>query len=139
MIVLALAASAVLVVIAALHLLWALGYWWPIRDEAALARTVVGAKGITRMPGPVPTALVVVALMFAAAWPWLPPSGLRTGGLVLIALVFQVRAVFAYSPWARTALPEQPFRRLDETRYGPLCGALGMIYLVLAATTTEGF
>ncbi len=135
----ALIASAVLIVIAAIHLLWALGYWWPITDEAALARAVVGTRGITRMPGAAPTALVTVALMFAAAWPWLPPSGLRTAGLVVIALVFQLRAVFAYSPWARAMTPEQPFRRLDETRYGPLTGALGMIYLVLAATTTEGF
>ena len=59
-------------------------------------------------------------------------------GLVVIALVFQARAIFAYSPWAKRIAPEQPFRRLDETRYGPLCGALGMIYLAVAASTTEG-
>ena len=29
--------SVVLVVIAAVHLLWAIGYWFPITDEAALA------------------------------------------------------------------------------------------------------
>jgi len=35
--------SAILIVIAALHLLWALGYWSPIRIEAA--RAVVGTRG----------------------------------------------------------------------------------------------
>jgi len=42
----ALLASIGLIVIAAAHLLWALGIWWPIKDEAALARAVVGSKGI---------------------------------------------------------------------------------------------
>ena len=53
MITLAYGASAALIVIAAVHLLWALGFWWPIKDEAALARAVVGTKGIDRMPGAV--------------------------------------------------------------------------------------
>ncbi|KPP83757.1 MAG: Protein of unknown function (DUF3995) [Rhodobacteraceae bacterium HLUCCA08] len=128
--------SAILVVIAAIHLLWALGWWFPIRDEARLARAVVGARGITRMPGPVPTALVVVALLFAAAWPWFPPGPGRKAGLVAIALVFQLRAVLAYAPPFQAATPEQPFRRLDERLYGPLCGALGIGYMMLAFAGT---
>ncbi len=135
---LALAASAILVVIAAIHLLWALGYWWPIRDEAALARAVVGTKGVTRMPGAAVTALVVVALLFAAAWPWFPPGPLTSAGLVLIAVVFQVRCILAYAPFWKRLSPEQPFRRLDETRYGPLIGGLGLIYMMLAARAAGG-
>ena len=50
MTILAALASAVLIIIAAIHLLWALGYWWPIRDERALAQAVIGTKGVERMP-----------------------------------------------------------------------------------------
>ena len=124
--------SGVLIVIAAIHLLWALGYWWPIRDETQLARAVVGTRDITRMPGAVATSLVVVALLFAAAWPWLPDSPLKGPGLFLIAVVFQLRALAAYAPFWKRLSPEQPFRRLDETYYGPLCIVLGMIFMVLA-------
>ena len=129
---LALAASAGLIIIAALHLLWALGYRWPIKDEAALARAVVGTKGISKMPGAGITSLVVVALLFAAAWPWFPDTFFKPLGLFGIALVFQIRAVIAYAPFMKRATPEQPFRRLDETYYGPLCIAFGMIFMVLA-------
>ncbi|WP_375280807.1 DUF3995 domain-containing protein [Pseudooctadecabacter sp.] len=129
---LALLASAGMIVIAAIHLLWALGYWWPVKDEAALARTVVGTKGITKMPGPVPCALVVVALLFAAAWPWFPEGTLKGFGLFGIALVFQIRAVAAYSPLMKRLAPEQPFRRLDESLYAPICIAFGIVFMVLA-------
>lgn len=129
---LALLASAGLIVIAAVHLLWALGYWWPIKDEAMLARTVVGTKGITKMPSAVACSMVVVALLFAAAWPWFPDGSLKSIGLFGIALVFQIRAVAAYSPMMKRATPEQPFRRLDEAYYAPLCIAFGIIFMVLA-------
>ena len=129
---LAFALSAILIILAALHLLWSIGYWWPISDEAALARTVVGQKGITKMPSAVSCALVVVALLFAAAWPWFPAGGLKATGLFIIALVFQVRAVLTYAPFWKRATPEMPFRRLDETYYGPLCIGLGMGFMVLA-------
>ncbi len=132
MIALSLLASAGLIVIAALHLMWALGYWWPIKDEAELARAVVGSKGITKMPGAAATSLVVVALLFAAAWPWFPDTALKSLGLFGIAVVFQIRAVAAYSPMMKRACPEQPFRRLDETIYAPLCMAFGVIFMILA-------
>jgi len=129
---LALLASFGLIVIASIHLLWALGYWWPIKDEAALARAVVGTKGITKMPGAAATSLVVVALLFAAAWPWFPDGSLKSFGLLAIAFVFQVRAVLTYAPFWKRNSPEQPFRRLDETYYGPLCIAFGIIFMTLA-------
>lgn len=128
----ALLASAGLVVIAAIHLVWALGIWWPLNDEAALARAVVGTKGITKMPGAVACSLVVVAMLFAAAWPWFPASPFKAFGLFIIALVFQLRAILAYAPFMKRACPEQPFRRLDETYYAPLCIFFGMVFMVLA-------
>lgn len=129
---LALFASATLVVIAAIHLLWALGYWWPIKDEAALARAVIGTKGVTRMPGPVACSLVVVALLFAAAWPWFPDFAFKAAGLVGIALIFQVRAAVAYAPLMKRATPEQPFRAYDEKYYAPLCMVFGIVFMLLA-------
>ena len=132
---LALIGSCGLIVIAAIHLLWALGYWWPIKDEAALASAVVGTKGITQMPGAAATSLVVVALLFAAAWPWFPAGTFKSLGLLGIALVFQIRAVLAYAPFWKRNSPEQPFRRLDETYFAPLCMVFGVIFMILAGAS----
>ncbi|MCF2905420.1 DUF3995 domain-containing protein [Octadecabacter sp. CECT 8868] len=130
---LALLASAGLIVIAAVHLLWALGYWWPIKDETELARAVVGTKGIEKMPNAAACSMVVVALLFAAAWPWFPDGALKSLGLLGIAFVFQIRAAVAYAPFWKRNSPEQPFRRLDETYFAPLCIGFGVIFMILAA------
>ena len=135
MTILALIASIGLIIIAAVHLLWALGYWWPLKDEAALARAVVGTKGITKMPGPIACSLVVVALLFAAAWPWFPDTFLKSLGLFGIAVVFQIRAAIAYAPFMKRLSPEQPFRRLDEAYYAPLCILFGVIFMILAGAS----
>ncbi|SMP18173.1 DUF3995 domain-containing protein [Shimia sagamensis] len=126
--------SALLFVPAALHLLWAIGAWVPIRDEAALARATVGAPGITRMPGPIPCALVFVALLFAAALPHLTTFPLRTPLLLAIAAVFLLRGVAAYLPAWRKLVPEQPFSRLDQRYYGPLCIVVGASFLLFTLT-----
>ena len=132
---LALLATCGLIIIAAIHLLWALGFWWPIKDEAELARTVVGTKGIEKMPDAVACSVVVVALLFAAAWPWFGDGFLKSLGLFGIALVFQIRAAVAYAPFWKRNSPEQPFRRLDETYYAPLCMAFGVIFMILAGAS----
>ena len=46
----------VLALVAVVHALWGIGYWFPIRDERKLVRTVVGAMDATRMPGAIPCA-----------------------------------------------------------------------------------
>ncbi len=132
MIYIAFIASCGLIVIAAVHLMWALGIWWPIKDETLLARTVVGARGIEKMPGPIACSLVVVALLFAAAWPWFPESAFKAFGLFAIAVVFQIRAIAAYAPIMKRATPEQPFRKLDESYFAPVCIAFGIIFMILA-------
>ena len=129
--------SAVLVVLAAFHLLWALGYWMPIRDEAALARAVLGRPGVTRMPGAVPTAAVAVALMLAAAWPWFAASPLTLLGLWVIAAVFLIRGGVPWLLAWRRLTPEEPFASLDRTLYGPLCLILGAGFLILATGATQ--
>ncbi len=126
--------SALLFVPAALHLLWAIGAWVPIRDEAALARATVGAPGISKMPGPVPCALVFVALSFAAALPHLTTFPLRTLLLPAIAAVFLLRGIAAYLPAWRKLVPEEPFATLDQCYYGPLCLVLGASFLLFTLT-----
>ncbi len=127
----ALLASAGLIIIAAVHLLWALGFWWPIKDETALARAVVGSKGIKKMPGATSCSLVVVALLFAAAWPWFPDSRLKSLGLFGIAVVFHLRAIASYASLMKRATPVQPFRRLDDTYYAPRCMVFGVVSMAL--------
>ena len=116
----------VLLVIAAFHLLWAIGYWLPIADEAALARAVVGAKGVDRMPGAVPCALVVVALLFAIMCLWWPPSVLRSLAVGAVGAVFLARGAVAHTAFWRRLTPTEPFATLDRRYYGPLCLAIGI-------------
>jgi Protein of unknown function (DUF3995) len=118
--------------IAVLHILWGFGFWWPIRNEELLVRAVVGYKGATRMPGPIPCALVAVALIFAANFPWFPHGMLRSVGLWACAVVFLIRGMLTYTPFWRKMTPQKPYATLDRTRYGPLCLLLGVGYLILA-------
>lgn len=128
--------SIITTAIAVVHILWGIGFWWPIRDEEALVRTVVGFKGITRMPGPIPCALVAVGLICAANFPWFPHGILRNLGLWASVVVFLGRGAITYAPFWRALTPEQPFSRLDRSLYGPLCLLLaaGYLTLVLGAT-----
>lgn len=89
--------SVVLIAIAAVHLLWAIGYWFPIRDEATLAHTVIGAAGQDKMPGAIACALVVVAMLFAVMCLWWPPGMLRSLELAAIGAVFVVRGAATYT------------------------------------------
>lgn len=124
--------SVVTLALAVVHILWGIGYWWPIRTEELLVRAVVGYKGATRMPGPIPCALVAVFLIFAANFPWFPHGFLRTFGLWICAVAFLSRGVITYTPFWRAMTPQKPFATLDRSRYGPLCLVLGTCYLVLA-------
>ena len=118
--------TTILTALTALHLLWAMGFWWPIRDEAQLARAIAGFKGINKMPGAVPSALVAVALM-AVIWLLLgwPHGTWRSLGLAAAAAVFTLRGLAAYTPAWRRITPEMPFVRLDRRYYGPLCLIIG--------------
>jgi hypothetical protein len=121
--------SFVLMMIAALHLLWAIGYWFPIADEAALARAVVGAAGVEKMPGAVPCALVVVALLFAIMCLWWPPNLLRSLVVGAIGTLFLARGAVAYAASWRRLTPVEPFAMLDRRYYGPLCLVIGVGFM----------
>jgi hypothetical protein len=133
MMALAVILSVVLLAIAALHLLWGIGFWWPIRDEAGLARAVVGRAGITRMPGAVPCASVGTALMVLASWLYLPQEiWFVRAGTGIAAGVFVLRGIAAWVPAFQRITPEPAFRRLDTALYGPLCLAIGAGLAVFA-------
>jgi uncharacterized protein DUF3995 len=123
-------------VVAFAHLLWALGTSWPLSSEQLLAQTVVGARGITRMPNRLVT-LVVAILLFAVALSAMaladPQSGGTTRTLVgaVFALVFLGRGVLGYTAWWRERFPTEPFATLDRKNYSPLCLWIGAGFLIL--------
>jgi len=139
--------SAILVVvvllgIAVLHLLWAAGSHWPAADEQTLAKTVVGSKGIKRMPPRLASFLVAVVLIgaahvvlaYAGLVPGFLPFQMYRILLTAMILVFSFRGLAAYIPHWRAMAPEQPFARLDQTRYGPLCIVIAALLLDVALT-----
>jgi hypothetical protein len=116
----------ILGLIALIHLAWGFDVWVPIRDEAQLARTVVGAKGVTRMPGTIPCLLVVAGLVIIVAALWVPQMLVARVVLWIAAFVFLGRGLIAYTKLWRKMTPEEPFATYDQRFYAPLC-------LVLAA------
>jgi membrane-associated HD superfamily phosphohydrolase len=132
--------SGVLAIVGLLHLAWAFGSTFPYANQQALARAVVGRRGITRMPSMTASAFVAFCLMAAAVWALLlgrviavPVSDwlVAPGGLAL-AGVFLFRGVIGVMPTFERALPEQPFLRLNRRFYSPLCVLIGLGFLGLA-------
>jgi len=132
---LSLATSFILLLIAALHLLWGFDVYFPATDETSLAQTVVGAQGITRMPSFFACSFVSVALLIGTG------IVLRLGGVLELsavplwlfrlagagfAFVLLARGIVGFLPFWAEVTPEQPFRTLDKRFYSPLCIALGL-------------
>lgn len=126
--------SVALATVAALHGAWAIGLWVPIRDEARLVRTVVGAQGATRMPGPIPCAIVASGLLIIILSIGAEASGFRTVILGASGIVLVVRGGLSWLPFWRKMTPVEPFATLDRRVYGPLCLILGVGVLISALT-----
>ncbi|MEH6412020.1 MAG: DUF3995 domain-containing protein [Hyphomonas sp.] len=131
--------SGVMGITGLVHLAWAFGSTFPYANEQALARAVVGRRGITRMPPMAASAFVALCLFGASLWALLlgrlveaPVSDwlIAPGGLVLAA-VFLLRGVIGILPTFEQALPEQPFLRLNRLFYSPLCLLIGMAFVGL--------
>ena len=121
------------------HAYWAVGGVWPAANETALARTVVGARAIKRMPPVSASLAVAVALAVIGSWPlaatgqWqfgLQRSVLMASG-VTIAAVFILRGLAAHMPAWQKRTPEMPFAKLDRSIYSPLCFLLGLGFIVI--------
>lgn len=131
----------VLSLIAVLHAYWAWGGPWPGHDEASLAKTVVGAPGMETMPPAGLTVLVAILifiagllpLVFVSGVPSILPASLVWMGMVLIATIFLVRGILAFTPIFRSRHPQQPFATLDRRFYGPLCLVIGVGYVLVLA------
>ena len=127
--------AAALLAAAALHLLWAIGYWWPIRDEAALARAVVGVRGVARMPGAAACSAVAVALLFAAMW---ARALVRVDHWVVTAVGLALaagclgRGGAAYAGPVPRRAPAGTLPTLYRGWYAPLCLAFGAGFLILS-------
>jgi hypothetical protein len=125
-----------LLMIALAHFFWAMGYTWPIRSRELLVRTVVGVEGASEMPNRAVLLLGAVAVLAAGIVALAladPVSGgilLDLAGLVLAA-VFIVRGVLAYTPGWRARHPVEPFASLDRRDYAPLCFWVGAGFLIL--------
>ena len=133
----------VLVAAGLLYMLWAAGVTFPFASEQALARALIGRRGITRVPSLAAFVYLAVLLIAAAlaafllggysqavpqSKPFLAPVGL------LLALVFLGRGIAGVLPAFERAAPEQPYLSLNRRIYSPLCFAagLGFLFLTLA-------
>ncbi len=127
---LAILLSVVTGALALVHAAWALGFWFPFRDEAVLVRAAVGIRGAERMPGPIPCVLVSMGMSLAIGALW---ADLAVSFWVIFAagMTFVARGLLTYMPtWRRMAAIE-PFATLDRRLYGPMCLGLGIGYLAM--------
>jgi len=126
-----------LLAISIVHMAWAFGATYPVKDEKMLARTVAGFKDIEKMPPRL--ASFAVSLLSFAAGIWAlaltdpSPSPLLTAGGILLALAFLGRGIIGYSKRWRELTPEEPFASLDKKIYSPLFIFIGTGFLTLSA------
>ncbi|MFN3913142.1 DUF3995 domain-containing protein [Hyphomonas sp.] len=132
--------AAALSAAALLYLLWAAGLTFPFANEQTLARSIIGRRGITRVPSR-RAFLYMCTLLLAAAFaaflmggfseqvprakPFLAPVGL------LLSLVFLGRGIVGVLPAFERAAPEQPYLSLNRRIYSPLCVLVGAGFLFL--------
>jgi Protein of unknown function (DUF3995) len=134
---------AVLLLLGCLHMLWAFGSNFPCANEQALARAVVGRRGITKMPSSL-SCLIVALCLFAAAvlaallggYFSLPlPSLVQKGALLLAGLtagiVFLGRGIIGILPAFERSAPELPFLTLNRRVYSPLSFLIGLGFILL--------
>jgi hypothetical protein len=125
-----------LLMVAVAHLLWSVGRTWPIKNEALLAQTVVGAPDITKMPNRLVT-FVVSVLILAAGVIALALADHTSGGWwltalgIVLAVVFIGRGVLGYTSGWRARFPTEPFATLDRKNYSPLCFWIGAGFVIL--------
>ena len=129
----------VLMLIGLVHLSWALGSTFPRKDEQTLARTVVGSRGIEKMPPRWASAFVAVCLFIAGLWalalrdygPLKLPQLIDLLGGLAITAAFTLRGVLGVLPTFERLAPEQPFLKLNRRVYSPLCFLIGVGFALL--------
>lgn len=125
-----------LLAVAIAHFIWSIGGTWPIRNEALLAKTVVGLPGITKMPPKIASFAVAAAVLAAGIVALSLADDMAGGGWltavgVLLGLLFLGRGTLGYTAGWRARFSEEPFATLDRKNYSPLCLAIGAGFLIL--------
>lgn len=121
-----------LLALATLHILWALGHYWPAADRADLKDLVLGGPAKVPFPGPFACAIVAGAMAFGAGvvlqlgglHQWLPaePAELCARGFLS---AFFLRGTLGYGMhrfkfWQDSA----KFNHWNRLLYSPLCLAI---------------
>ena len=125
--VLGLLTSGVLLVVAGVHVNWALGSHWPMTDTRELHERVT-PPGMPD-PGPVETSLVAATLAVAAALVAMSALGTATwlswGATALVGVILALRGLggLVISGLLRR---QSTFARLDRRYFSPMCIALAL-------------
>jgi hypothetical protein len=116
--------AAALVVVAGLHVMWALGSSFPFRSRDELADAVIGTNEVPSSAAclAVASALFIAATLVAGVVPI--PGRIRVFALRIIAATLATRGVAG--ALGRTSLlspgsVSPAFQRLDKRIYAPLC------------------
>lgn len=117
------------------HMMWAFGSTFPMQSEKDLARLVIGAPDIEKMPPRILSFLVGIAAIAAGIWALAlsdptPNLGLILGGIAA-TIIFTLRGIAPFTKQWQSALPEEPFRSSDRKLYGPLCLFIGAGFALL--------
>jgi Protein of unknown function (DUF3995) len=110
--------------IAGLHVLWATGSSWPMKDGSDLS----GARSHTAAECLAVAGLLGAAAGFVAGRPRRLPQLSRAGGAVVVA-VLTTRGAFGLAGRTDILVPgasSDRFRALDRRVYAPLCLALAL-------------
>lgn len=130
---------ALLFFVGLVHLLWATGSTWPCEDESTLAKTVVGSRGIEKMPPRAASLFVAICLIAAGLFaltlrdigPLKLPQLLDAIAGLMLATVFGLRGALGILPAFERMAPEMPFLKLNRRVYSPLCFGLGVGFALL--------
>ncbi len=124
---------------ALLHVAWAFGVLWPAKDEQTLINTVIGAPGMSKMPGTGLTLAVAAGIASAGVFAlWgaqlvaLPlPGWMQSASLLVLAIIFGLRGFSSYLTLGPLSSRTEPFTRLDRRFYAPLCLLIGAGFIAL--------
>ena len=125
-----------LLTIAVSHLVWGLGFSWPLRNRKLLAQTVIGFNGIEKMPNPIIT-LAISAFAFYGSAISLAIADHDGGGTALnivggvIGAIFLARGIVGFMPKWKEMTAEPNFRYNDRKVYTPLCLFIGLGFFAL--------
>jgi len=127
-----------LLLLAALHFLWARGSSWPSRSQEELVQLVVGQPKGHPFPGAKMTLAVAYGLagfgvfMFLPVWTNVPGVYYRVFVLGL-AVLFALRGFGGYfEPYLRPWTVDLPYGYWNRVLYSPICLAMGGMAFAIA-------